>query len=564
MKKPLRILSGSPASVVKRHHRTQPDGRRWQWRQPDSDWQLHAYAGWVRWCLLLGLGLLACSSESPVAAPTSSTSGQTGGGGNGGSPIPTGNCSDDPKAPVQDGLSHLGRAEGKEFVEVLDVVQDHPIVFSCTSVQGLNIWDASADSGPKLLATRVIPDGLIGGKNQQLPHCQHVGLDAAKKQLAITNRGDEIQPQPFIHIYDVSDPSAPLALGGWTGAEAIEGVALRDGQLWAAAHSAGIVRFSFSGGALVELARYTDDESDGWMPLLYGDGHLLVAEGAAGLRVYDVSADKPALIATQSIDGSAKDVVVRDSVAYVAASSRIAAIDLSNPGSPKLIGELATTGTAIALALGRDDTLLVAEWDKLRGYDIADPANMKLLQSETLPTNSAFSRILTLDAAPGHARVYPGEWSGLHNYEQHLCPVGPDIETTPDQVSFPTVETGSFDVRALILRNNGNRTLVVNDILSQDAAVSVSETKLEVEPGAATSLEIKFAPSSSSFVQTELRFLTNDVDQKTFSMGVSGNITGVDVGDPLPSFSLLDTDGQMWTNQKLLGKVAVLAYFATF
>jgi hypothetical protein len=472
-------------------------------------------------------------------------------------------CADDPSAPNADSLVHLGRAESDDFIEVLDVVADHPTVYACTSVKGFNIWDASADGPPKLLSGSFAPPGLVGSGGKH-PHCQHVGLDKAQKRVVITNRGDEIQPTPFVYLVDVSNPSSPAPLRGWTGADSIEGAVLAGTRIYAAAHSSGIIVFEDMGGsALVEVGRFTDAMSDAWQPLLLGN-HLLVAEGDYGLRVYDVSADVPKPVANIPIEGSSKDIIVSDGIAYVAASSRVAAIDVKDPAAPVLLGDVKTQGTAIALAAGVNKTLLVAEWEKIRGYDISDPAAMKLELTEVLPTNELFPRALTVDAAPEVGRVYPGEWTGVHAYRQEACAVGPDIEASPDQVSFATVTPGDLDVRAVILRNYGTRTLKVTSITAGDPSISVNMQALEIEPGKGAAVEITFTPVTNKAVKAKVSFASDDPDQPILDVRVSGNLPGVDVGDPLPAFSLTDTEGKVWDSTALKGSVAVLSYFATF
>jgi len=473
-------------------------------------------------------------------------------------------CDTPADAPLVDPLAHLGRAAGPSFIEILDVVHDYPTIYACTSVKGLNIWDASGVGPPTQIATGIAPPGLAG-KGGNLPHCQHVGLDKETKLLAMTNRGDEIQPQPFIAVTDVSDPANLQGRAVWTGPESIEGVAVEGDRVYAAAHSAGIMVFQIGASELTEVGRFTDAESDAWLPLKMGE-HLLVAEGNRGLTVYDVSTDTPALIATVAIDGSSKDVVVHEGVAYVAASSRVAAVDVSDPANPSMLGEIETQGTAVTLAIGMNDTLLVAEWEKLRGYDISDPANMTQELSEVVPTtdNAAFSRLLAIDAAPEQALVFPGEWSGLHAYQQTPCGVGPDIESSPDHVSFPTVAPQASEVRAVIIDNQGNRPLNITSIASDNPTISVNETQLVIEPASAAALEVTFTPTSTAAMHATLSFVSDDVDQNPFTLGLSGNIPGVDVGDPLPTFDLVDTEGTAWSNSDLDGKVAVLAYFATF
>ena len=318
-------------------------------------------------------------------------------------------------------------------------------------------------------------------------------------------------------------------------------------------------------GGLTEVGRVSDASSDAWFPLLVGD-HLLVAEGATGLRVYDVSADTPVLVATVPIEGSSKDIAVKDDVAYVAASSRIAAVDISDITNPTLIGEVETAGTAVALSVGINDTLLVAEWERVRGYDIFDPTNMLPELSEVAPpkVGALFSRVLTLVADPDNERAFVGEWNGLHAYSQTACAVGPDVETTPDQISFPTVDPGSADIASLVIRNNGNRDLVITDVMSNDGALTVNPTALTIPPGAGDFVEVTFEPSSTNRLDGLLTLVSDDPDQSAFEVRVSGNVPGIDVGDPLPTFSLLDTDGVMWSNADLQGEVAVLSYFATF
>ena len=514
---------------------------------------------------LTAASLAACSSEPPASNGAGGNGGTAGGGGSagaGGSDVPIVTKCDLPSnAPPQDPLTYLGRADSPSFIEILDVVQAHPIVYSCTSVQGLNIWNA--DNG-NLLAGAISPPGLAGGNNGNLPHCQHVGLDAPNQRIVITNRGDEIQPQPFIHLFDVSDPSTPLPLGGWTGPESIEGVVLDGNRIYAAAHGAGVMVMNIdASNAITEVARFTDAESDAWQVLKHGD-YLLVAEGARGLRVYDITSDQPALVASVPIDGSAKDVVVAGNVAYVAASSRIVSINITNPAAPTILDEVQTAGTAVALAIGRNHTLLVAEWEKLRGYDISNPYDMRRELSEVMPTNADHSRILTLDAAPDAGRVYAGEWSGMHGYNQAECGIGPDIETTPDHLSFPTLPAGESEQRTLTVGNYGNRPLNIDSIITNSPTLTFDGAAVTINPGATLDLAVTFTPTDSMPIQAGLRFSSDDLDQSPFDLGVSANVVGVNVGDPLPSFSLMDTEGNSYNTAQLKGNVVLLAYFATF
>ena len=283
-----------------------------------------------------------------------------------------------------DGLAHLGRAEGDTFIEILDLIADGPRVYSCTATQGLTIWDATDGSEAALLTQNVGPAGLA---HPQFPRCQNLGYDPGNQQMVLTNRGDEIQPDPWLALYDVGDPSAPVELRSLQTSESIEGVVLEDARIWAAAHKDGIVVIDDTGDALEIVDAWSDADSDAWKPFKVGDT-LFVAEGTTGLRSYDVSGDQPVLLDTVALPGSSKDVIVHEDVAYVASSAFIAAVDVSDPAAMSVLVEREIRGTALALDLGADNVLMVAEWDEVRGYGHHRPRAARSPVGDSAPRRS--------------------------------------------------------------------------------------------------------------------------------------------------------------------------------
>ncbi|MBL4685899.1 MAG: choice-of-anchor D domain-containing protein [Nannocystaceae bacterium] len=460
-----------------------------------------------------------------------------------------------------DALEHLGRAQGDTFIEILDVVADGELVYSCTATQGLTIWDATNPSESALIVENVGPAGLA---HDSFPRCQHLGYDATARQMVLTNRGDEIQPEPWLYLYDISDPASPVPLRGLQTAASIEGVVLEDGRIWAAAHNAGILVFDDTGEAdLVVTAEWADDDSDAWAPFKVGDT-LFVAEGTTGLRAYDIAGDTPILLDTIALPGSSKDVVVADGIAYVAASSFLAAVDVSDPTAMALVTEREVRGTALALDIGTDGIVMVAEWDEIRGYDTAT-ADLAEVISETIPADGAsFSRVLTLDAEPTTARVYAGEWRGMHAYDQHAGGTGPEVLATPGSLQFGTVAPGDSEDRVMVLRNSGDQPLEIYAIQSEIPGVSAAPACATIAPGSAAAFEVTFAPTTEDSSRGRLMLQTNDIDEPMFEVSMSGNIAGLDIGDPAPPFTLNDLDGQTWSLEDLEGSVSVLSYFATF
>lgn len=460
----------------------------------------------------------------------------------------------------EDGLEHLGRAEGDSFIEILDLVTRDGLVYSCTATQGLTIWDATADAPPELLVENI---GAPGLSHPQFPRCQHLGLDPDSLRAVITNRSDEIQPQPWLYLLDLADPEAPMPLRGWAGEDLIEGVVLRGDRIWAAAHESGILVFEDQGGVdLVQVGSFSDGSSDAWQPVAIGDT-LFVAEGTTGLRSYDISGDGPVLLSTLELEGSSKDLVARGDELFIASSSVLYRIDAADPSAMSISAERAVTGTAVGLSLGADDILYTAEWDEVRGYD-STAADLPLVWAEQVQTQDAFSRILDVEADPSNGRVYAGEWTGMHAYAATPNVSAPDIQLDPANLQFGTVEAGDSQTRALIIRNTGTETLEVTNVTTTSENAVPSEACFNVEPGGAYAIEVRVDVGSDANFGGRIELTTNDPDEQAAEATFTGNAFGADVGDPVPEFLLQDTEGNSWSSAELEGKVLVLAYFATF
>lgn len=459
-----------------------------------------------------------------------------------------------------DGLEHLGRAQGDSFIEILDLVTRDGLVYSCTATQGLTIWDATPRESPELLVENV---GAPALSHPQFPRCQHVALDDDSLRAVITNRSDEIQPQPWLYLMDLANPQAPAPLRGWTGDDLIEGVVLQGDRIWAAAHESGILVFEDQGGSdLVQIGSFSDGSSDAWQPVKIDDT-LFVAEGTTGLRSYDISGDDPVLLDTLALEGSSKDVVARGNELFVASSSVLYGVDVSDPSAMTITAERSVTGTAVGLSLGADDVLYTAEWDEVRGYDSTD-SELPLLWAEQVPTQDAFSRILDVEADPSNGRVYAGEWTGMHAYASTPSVSAPDIQLDPANLQFGTVEPGESQTRVIIIRNTGTELLEVTNVVTTSENAVPSERCFNVDPGGAYAIEVRVDAGSDANFGGRIEFTTNDPDESAAEATFTGNAIGADVGDPVPEFLLQDTEGNSWSSAELEGNVIVLAYFATF
>jgi len=462
-----------------------------------------------------------------------------------------------------DSLRHLGRGEGDDFVEILDVVSTPELAYVCTGTQGLSIWNLKPASRPTLLSENVGPDGL---SHEKFPRCQHVGLDASAKRVAITNRGDEVQQVPFIQIYDVSDARRPEPVAGWSGHESIEGVALHGDRVIAAAHRDGLLLLERKKDRLVEVGRFRDKSSNAWMPVRIQDSaaheYVLVAEGETGLRSYRLEGNRLKLASTVALPGSSKDVAVRGTTAYVATSTGVSILDVSDPAKLRVLGEIETPGTALAVAPVGDDAIAIADWSTVLVVDVSDPKSPRIEGSETVPTQGTFSRVLALDALDD-GRILAGEWEGFHVLELGPRQPAPDIDLPAThfagRVAAGTASTISFEVH-----NRGGEPLVITDIRSTNPALSPNKRQLTIPPRSSAELRSTLRPTSDEASNISLRLCSDDPDEPSVSVDIWANRPEVEVGDPAPEFDLVDLDGKRWSSRALRGKVLVLSYFATF
>ena len=492
----------------------------------------------MRRTALLSLTLVGCATEVDAEAPLPCRAGRAG------CPQSSGSATDP--------LVHLGRAETSTFIEITDIVAHGDLAYVCTAVRGLSIFDVSSDGAPRRLIERVAPGG--GLSNSQFPRCQHVAFDPENARLVITNRGDEVQPQSWLAVYDVANPSSPslLAVGGLD-AGSIEGVAIEGDRIYAATHGRGIAAMRLEGDAIVETARAREENTDAVQHVLTGE-RVVVAEGEAGLRIYDADLT---LQETIELEGSSRDVLVQGSTAYVATSGGVGVVDLD---SASVLSEHPVAGTPLDIAELGPAQIVVAEWDALRAYDFSDPAEPVQLFAETVPTDDDFSRVLAVGALEDRQRVFGGEWTGFHGFA-YTPASGPEVELSPSALQFGTLTES--DARVLVVSNNGTLPLTVHDITGT-ADVSVDETCFVVEPGRSAAVEVELTPSSSAPIRSAVRVCSDDPDEPDVEVPLSANISGRAVGDPVPSFALQDLEGNTWSTSDLEGKVAVLAYFATF
>ncbi len=105
-------------------------------------------------------------------------------------------------------------------------------------------------------------------------------------------------------------------------------------------------------------------------------GRLYVAQGQAGLAIFDVASDPahPNLLATVDFPGDARKVYVDQGVAYVAAREQgLVLVNVSDPSSPTVLSLTDLPGYAWDVVARGDTAWVAAGGDGLQWVDCTDP-----------------------------------------------------------------------------------------------------------------------------------------------------------------------------------------------
>ncbi len=488
--------------------------------------------------------LTACAGSdvaAPAAAPAPVTAAETAGAA--------------PAAQHADPFRRLSRVPGSTFIEILEVrAREDGTLLYCTAVRGLQVVDATV---PAAMTTVAQLRSSLG--HEKFGRCQHLSWEG--DIVYATNRGDRIQPTPYIAAFDLSDTdSGEIATYKKEGVT-FEGIAATGGYQYVAMHDHGLAVLQRTGRTFREVATLRDIGT-AWAIAVDGD-HAYVTDAGGKLVIVNIAdPSRPAVTAMVDIGGTPQSVEIRNHVAFVAAGTAgWAAVDVSDPAKPKVIANVDTPGSALQVALA-DGRMYLADWNEVRIYDVEDPSAPVLLTAENIDTGKPSSRILGIGARDNIAFV--GEWTGMYAYELSPQVRAPEISVSVPSVEMGRVAPGDSRTDTIELDNDGPEPLIISAITTTSPTVSVNRNELTIAPGATAMLEIKFTAADSEQMDGAIVLHSNDPDEPLRQVPITGNRKGVSTGDPAPALALSLVGGGEWKLADHRGEVVVLAYFATF
>ncbi len=191
-----------------------------------------------------------------------------------------------------------------------------------------------------------------------------------------------------VHIFDVTDPSAPREVGSTQSfADNVSDIFVDASRAYVAAGTDGVQVVDVSD--VNNPRRIGHWDSPGSAEGLAVDGTLLyLADGPFGLQLVDLSDPaSPAPIASAFDTKFAFDVVIQKPYAFIAgADAGLLIADISVPSAPREVAVLDTPGYARAIAIDGATVYLADQWGGVRVVSIAQPARPREIASVALPS----------------------------------------------------------------------------------------------------------------------------------------------------------------------------------
>jgi len=291
-----------------------------------------------------------------------------------------------------------------------------------------------------------------------------------------------------------------------------------------------------------------------WDILLAGD-LAYVADNSLGIGVVDMSdRDAPRLITTVDPGRGVMDLALDagGTTLYAAGGgSGVMVFSLDDPENPVLIDSIELEGSVLSVASG-GDRLWAVDQLNLAAFDLADPRSPRLLG--TRGTDQWSMHVTAVDD-----RAFVADWGQLSTWEADASVASPDLVISTSTV----VLDQDGDTVILELRNLGAGELELTGAGAAQGGLLVSVDSATVPQGEVGQLRIEF--SGGQDLDTRLCVASTDPDESVQEVKLfSGEGSGTSVGSAAPDFVLPGIDGESYQLSEQLGYPVVLVYFATW
>lgn len=308
--------------------------------------------------------------------------------------------------------------------------------------------------------------------------------------------------------------------------------------LYAAAHNGGIRIYSLSNPENPSLvASLAEGFTDVFDLALSGDS-LYVADGAAGLKIVDVSDLNNLVIVaeenTTTAMGTAQDIEVRDGRVYLACGG--AGICVYDNGDLSTRTVYPVSGCVEDVSwVGK--YLAASRFSGVSVFEIGEGTDMTEVASESTSrfSTKAYIRTAFGVGAANDSTLMVACWNSIDCYQikSRTQSNVADITSSTQRVRFPI--NGAVQTHYLV--NQGGETLVIDEVSGLTDDFSTTLIPQSLEPGDTVFFDISYTQGNENTGQT-LYISSNDPDENPLPIQVFGNTSSLDPGEEVPDFTL--------------------------
>ncbi len=427
-----------------------------------------------------------------------------------------------------------------EFVEMQPTVNGTPHYLRST-VAGQQMWIADSQDGfvrfdftpgsTLPLHGWTLPGGT--GCTAILQNNQYFFCGTRTGQIFIATAG--------------SDPMAKPAVDVWNSSQSLgfEGIAIQSGQLWVAAHASGLITLP-TAPPLKPFKTQLPALVDAWDVAAYQSDFLVVADGAGGVKVLDVSKPSaPVQVAQIGVPSLAMYLKINQNMVYVATPLAVHAISLANPQQPQLWSSTTLPDPAHNL-LVHQGLLFVAAGHHI--YALDPPQ-----QPGPMPVHAASNvKYFAMDLNTLGDDLLSAEFQAVRRLHVHPEVGGAGVLIAPTAVYTAAGAVGQPLKTTIKIRNVGTAPLTVAKIsFAETTALSVDLPggPWPLQPGQVQTLAIA-APKTQKGVTSHKLVLYTDNGKATAV--TLGETVDLQPGDALPAMTYQDGDQQPVDVQNVL------------
>jgi hypothetical protein len=470
-------------------------------------------------------------------------------------------------------LQKLARSEGDRMhLEEVRYRDSDGLLFYCSLTFG--VLDASDPTRPE----PVTQDHKWDTGSRRKSGCLHLDWDDTDPDIVYVSHPGNVDFLPHLSAVDLGEK--PLLQGPSLQEEGVsyEGLDAEGGLLYVALHEGGLGVFQRD-PLTHALSRVGGDDT--WVSNAYDVDVVgttaYVIDEQTGLVVLDVTDPQNITrISSLYVWGVHRDLCVDGDFAYLASGpAGLAIVDISDPAAPVLVSVTDMPGTATSLGVS-GERVAVAAWNDVRVFDASEPVAPAFIGAVRLEQDQRYAddelgrpdtTARSFGADLSGDVLFVGNWNAPYLYRIHEENLAPYAVFPEDiyYMDFGTVPPGQDHERIVGIHNDGTAPLTIYDVWTTSPSFTVSPPGAVLAPGARAEFTLTYTASTSEREVALVSFQMDDPSWPVRKGYLVGNAPETGVGDPFPYTVATNVFTESrWTSEELLGKVTLLAYFATF